>query len=258
LTFAASLRRHGQIILALLQREEHSRKNNPAESVLDLLEPVLLIGLISFAWWFLGTKNASPLGGSPVLFYATGFFAKYFFIYLSRRMRGSIESPRRRFPVEQRLDYIVVHIILRVIDYSILGVLVFGTIYFFFSADAYPADMPNVIEACAAIVMLGFGWGMLNLVLMKIFWVWIYLFPAINRSLVIFSGVFFLADFLAPSVRYALSFNPMLHTIMLFRMGFYPHYPTLVFDRRYMWACAIGALLFGLMIERVTRRQELR
>jgi len=258
MTFAAALRRHGQVILALLVREEQSRKNNPAESLLDMLEPICLIGLMSFAWWFVGTKSQAPLGGSPVLFYATGFFAIYFFIYLSKRMRGSVESPRRRLPIEQRLDHIIVHVILRVIDYSILGILVFGGIYLFFSEAAIPAEISPVFEACAAIVMLGFGWGVLNLVLTRSFWMWSYFFPAFNRTLILFSGVFFMADFLAPNVRYVLSFNPLLHAVALFRTGFYPHYPTVLLDREYLWICAIMSVLFGLVLERITRRAELQ
>jgi capsular polysaccharide transport system permease protein len=74
----------------------------------------------------------------------------------------------------------------------------------------------------------------------------------------LFSGVFFIVDFVKPDVRYVLSWNPMMHAIALFRMGFYPNYPRLVFDRQYMWVCALVAVVFGLVIERLTRRGETR
>jgi capsular polysaccharide transport system permease protein len=241
---------------ALLRREEERRRAAPVEAILDLLEPVVLIAVMSVASWFLARRNASMLGGPAVLFYSTGFFALYFFIYLSKRMRGSVPSPRRRFPVERRLDHIVVHIMIKVFDYAILGVLLFGTLYVFFTAQAFPQNFIPIIQACAAIIMLGFGWGITNLVLGRVWWVWPYVEQPLSRCLILFTGVLFLVDFLSPTARYVLSFVPLVHGISLFRLGFYPNYPTLVLDVGYLYACAVFAVVFGLVIERVSRRNE--
>src|SRR5690606_2555395 len=138
----------------------------------------------------------------------------------SSRMRGAVAGPRRRFPIEQRLDHIIVHILLRTFDYAILGVLVFGTIYIFFTTDPLPGDWGAVARAVIAIIMLGFGWGVVNLVIGRLFRVWRYIFPAFNRCLIFLSGVIYVTDFLPPGVRYVLSFNPLLHAIAEFRRGF--------------------------------------
>jgi capsular polysaccharide transport system permease protein len=74
--------------------------------------------------------------------------------------------------------------------------------------------------------------------------------------LVIFSGVFFLPDFLYPETRYVLSFNPMMHAVQLLRLGFYPQYPAVALDTDYLALCAILFLLMGLVVERVSRRSE--
>jgi capsular polysaccharide transport system permease protein len=205
---------------------------------------------------FVHLKSQSPLGGSPVLFYATGFFTNYFFIYLSRRMKRTIDAPNRRFPVEQTLDYIIVHVILSTFDYAVLGIILFGRIYVFFSDQALPYDFVPVLESCAAIVMLGFGWGVMNLVISRISWFWKFVFPPLNRFLILFSGIFFIIDFLPPHIRYVLSFNPMMQAISLFRLGFYRNQPTLVLDIKYLAYCAIMAVFFGLALERVMRRGE--
>jgi capsular polysaccharide transport system permease protein len=199
-------------------------------------------------------RQVSPLGGATLLFFATGFFPYYFFIYISRRMRGSIDNPNLRFPIEQRLDHIIVHVILRIIDYTILGIVIFGGIYVLYSDDAIPDDLEKLLGAFFAIVALGFGWGTLNLVLNKISRMWGFLVPAIGRMLMIFSGVVFLPDFLAPDIRYVLSFNPLLHAVALFRLGFFPQYPTTILDVHYLAYCAIFFVFFGLIIERVSRR----
>jgi capsular polysaccharide transport system permease protein len=253
---ARALRRYFGILGALLRREEESRRQSPFESIVNLLEPIFLISLLSFLFYVLQRRQISPLGGSPVLYYATGFFPIYFFIYISRRMRGALDAPSRRFPIEQRLDHIFVHIILRIIDYSILGILLFGSIYLLFTDDAIPQDITKIVGSFVAIVGLGFGWGILNLVLSRQSRIWNVIFPGVSRMLVLFSGVFFVPDFLAPDTRYVLGFNPMMHAIQLFRLGFYPQYTALLLDVHYLAYFSISSLFLGLMVERVTRRFE--
>lgn len=254
----SAVRRYVRIIAALLRREEESRRREPMESIMNLLEPVAMIATLTFFWWFLGRKSFGILGGNPILFYSTGFFANYFFIYISRRMARSIDSPGRRFPIEQRLDHILVHIILRIADYVFLGVLLFGFIYLFVTPDGMPHDIVPILQACIAIIMLGFGWGTVSFLVSKMFKLWGPIFPIVNRGLVMVSGVIFIPDFLSPGVREIISYNPLAHAIALFRQGFYPRYPTLILDTSYLAWCALVAVVIGLVLERVTRRHEKR
>jgi capsular polysaccharide transport system permease protein len=254
----SAFHRYLGIMGALLRREEESRRQAPMDTIMNLIEPVFLIGMLTFIFYFLGRRQGSPLGGSPILFYATGFFPLYLFIYISRRMRGAISNPNRRFPVEQRLDHILVHVILRVIDYSILGLLLFGGLYIFITWDAVPYDLVNVFQACMAIVALGFGWGIVNLVLMQKWHLWSFISAGISRGLIVLSGVVFVPDFLSPDAREVMAYNPLLHAIQLFKIGFYPRYPAILLDRHYLFYCAVFAVFFGLILERVTRRSESR
>src|SRR3954454_12225444 len=96
----ASVRRYLGVLRALLRLEEDYRRQSPMESIISLLEPLLLVVTLTFLFYFLNRRQVSPLGGPPILFYSTGFFPIYFFIYLSRRMRGSVDAPRGRFPIE--------------------------------------------------------------------------------------------------------------------------------------------------------------
>jgi capsular polysaccharide transport system permease protein len=256
LGIGSAMRRYVAVFGALLRLEEKRRRAAPMGSILELLEPVLLILVMTVAWWFLARRNSSPLGGPPALYYATGFFALYFFVYLSNRMRGAIPSPSRRFPIERRLDHMLVHITLKALDYIILGFLVFGAIYLFSTPDAVPYNFVYLIQASLCIVMLGFGWGTVNLVMTRIWSLWLFVLPTLNRSLMVFSGVFFLVEFLPPATRDFLSYNPILHAIAAFRRAFYPNYPMLVLDMNYLFYCALFAAVLGLVLERVTRRSE--
>lgn len=254
-TTGSALRRYFAVIGALLRFEQDSRRHAPMESILSLLEPVILVGSLSLVVWFLN-RGRSPLHTDPVLFLTTGFFPVYFFMYISHRMRGAVSPHHRRFPVEVRLDHIIVHIITRIVDYIILGVVAFGLLYAFVSADAAPKNYMPILQAMVSCVMLGFGWGIFNIVVGKKIKIWHYFVPAINRHFIIVSGVLFIPDFLPPGVRYVLSFNPILHVVALFRQGFYPYYPTLLLDKQYLIFCSVFAVAVALVLERISRRHE--
>jgi capsular polysaccharide transport system permease protein len=259
-SFGADLSRYMRILHALFRQEGESRRTSPMESVLELVEPLfLIVTLVCFRFLFERTSSPSamisPLGGSIFLFYASGLVPKYLFIYISfKRIGPAVGSHRRRFPVERRLDSLIVHIVLRLIDFSILGVFAFGVIYYFDTREAMPHKYAPILLAVAAIVSLGFGWGMLNVLLRQFVWGWHFVSIALNRGLIVMSGCLFLPDFLSPSVRYWISFNPEMHAIALFRTAFYPHYPMTVLDTGYMVHCAIFAVLFGLVLERIMLR----
>lgn len=241
---------------ALVKREQLSRATDPMSSLLEILEPVFLIAIMTASFQFLGRRDNSPLGDSPVLFYATGFFFLYYFIYLSNRMRRSVDAPIRRFPIERRLDYILVHILLRTFDYILLGFILFSVIYFCYTTSALPHSISYALIAMGFAAMLGFGWGILNLVLARAWKFWAFIFPLINRSLIIFTGVIFLVDFLSPSVRYILSFVPLVHAVSLFRLAFFPNQPLLILDVTYLASTSLLAVAVGLALERLTQRAE--
>jgi capsular polysaccharide transport system permease protein len=249
----SGLRRYIQVILALLRKEELKRRRAPMESIANLLEPVMLLGTMAFLWWFLDRRQFTVFGGSPLLFYATGFFVVYFFVHISRRMR-QVGRSARRFPIERRLDHVFVHILLRVGDYALLGILVFGGMYFFLTPDAIPRDPVPVAMALIATVMIGFGWGIFNLVVSNKIPFVNYFFMAFNRGMIFVSGVLFIPDFFQPAVRHAFSYNPIMHIVILFRQGFYPTYPSNLLDTSYLALCCLAAVAGGLVLERVTAR----
>ena len=251
--------RYLRILRALMRQEEESRRNAPMESILELMEPVILIVTLCFFRFMFErstspTSLISPLGGSIFLFYASGLVPKYLFIYISAKRIGPAIGTRSRFPIERRFDSLIVHVILRLIDFCILGLVVFSVIYYFDTREAAPYTFTPMLQAMAASTSLGFGWGMINMLLRRFVWGWHFLSMALNRGLIIMSGCLFLPDFLSPSVRYWISFNPEMHAIALFRTAFYPHYPKTLLDTNYLMHCAIFAVLLGLVLERLTRR----
>jgi capsular polysaccharide transport system permease protein len=249
--FSRALRRSASVIVTLLRREEVKRREAPVQTILGLFEPIFLISMIGMAYWFL-ERNRAPVGGSPALFFASGLYIKYYFIHVSRRIP---RTRNRRFPAELWLDQVIVFMLIKFIDYLLLGILMVAVLALFIDPNAVPYDLKPIFESMGYMTMLGFGWGVIILALRRAFKLQAFLFSVINRILVLLSGAMFVVDFMHPAARYWLSFNPMLHAIILFRTGFYPRYPTYTLDMPYLISCSIGAVVLGLVVERAFRRR---
>jgi capsular polysaccharide transport system permease protein len=248
--------RHFAVLRAMLVRAVDSRRQAPFHTIFALLEPLFLMTVLSGLWFLLNRHQTVPFGDSVLLFYATGIFPYYFFVYVSRRMR--IPAPKRRFPIERRLDYVLVHLVLRLFDYIVLGLILFGGLRLFVTHTAMPESFFPLFEGAFAILLLSFGWGLLLISLRNSFPLWTYLHPSISRALILITGIFYVPDFLSPSARYLMSFNPLVHAVALFRTGFYPNYPTLLLDRWYLFACSVAFVVMGFVLERLTIRTETR
>jgi capsular polysaccharide transport system permease protein len=254
--FFSAMRRYGQIIFALLQREQEKRRLAPIESLADVLEPLIFVAVMGVLWAYMNKRNSSPLGDSPVLFIATGFYAKFYWISIARMPRQRVSTPRLRFPVERRFDYILVHLLLTTADYFVLAIVGFGILYIFFTALAIPYNFTAIIEAMFAMLALGYGWGMIGVAVTKYFWPWPYLTSVFNRGMILFSGVFMMVEFVPPPARDIMALNPMFHAIALFRTGFYPNYPKVLLDPTYLLYCSLAAVFIGAVLERITVRYE--
>lgn len=251
--FTESVRRYLKTLLALLLRELELRKHEPIMSVLDIFEPVFILGTV-IALKQVMDGGKPTYGGSVVLFYMSGFYPKYLWIACSRYMLQA--TRKRRFPAEQRLDYIFVHLICTFIEFVIMGLVAFPCVYFFITPEAIPFNFVPIIESLLAMVALSFGWGMINLTITRKIQIWRYMYMGINRTFIIISGAIFVPDFMPVNFRYWISFNPMLHGVALFRTGIYEQYPRLLLDKTYLAYWAVAAILIGLVLERVTRRDE--
>lgn len=251
-SFSSSLYRYSQVLRALLWREVVKRRQSPGEAFFATMEPVVLIVGIGFVYWLL-ERNLSPVGGSPVLFFATGLFIKFYFIHTSQRMRRTTKV--QRLPVELWIDHVFVFVILRFIDYLILGAVAVALLAIFVDSAAIPSNVSRVFEAMLYMSMLAFGWGIIGLIMSQIFGAvaW-HIFGLINRVLLWVTGAMFVVDFLPPATRYWISFIPTAHAVILFRQGFYPNYPSLVLDMDYLIGCSIASVVIGVVLERATRR----
>ena len=72
--------------------------------------------------------------------------------------------------------------------------------------------------------------------------------------MIFLSGIHYMVDFMSPQVRDAISWNPLVHGIELFRIAFYPQFPSNVLDTTYFLYWVLGSLCIGLCLSRMFRR----
>lgn len=222
--------------------------------VLGTLEPLLHIGILCL-WHYL-VRIFPAYGTSVVLFVSTGIYPVFVFIHLSIDMRFCVRTGlgSRRFPVEQPLDFVLSGAFITLFGYIVVGIVLFAGIALWVTEQAIPYDIVPIVESMIALACMGFGVGVCSAIIGQSFPVWHYFWGAFARILIFFSGVLYVADFLPIYLREILVWNPVLHAVGLFRLGFYSNYPMLVFDPYYMWAWATAPIVIGLCLLRLLRR----
>ncbi len=245
-----------RVLAAVLSREIDVQSGRIAFGfVLVLLEPLFHIGIICL-WHYL-LRVLPVYGTSVVLFISTGIYPIFVFVHLSSRARAtSTSAERRRYPIEGPLDFMISGTATILFAYILVGVMLFVGLAIFSTPQAIPFEFATVFESVAALACMGFGFGLCNAMIDRVIPVWHYFWGAMARALILFSGALYVADFLPVYLRDVLVWNPVLHAVELFRQGFYPYYPTLIYDASYMWGCALAPVAIGLCLQRLFRRKS--
>ena len=254
--FADALQVQGRVFGANFFREfDLQRGKNGLGFVMAMLEPIFHIGVVCL-WHYL-VRVQPVYGTSKVLFIASGLYPVFIFIHVSTTFRGTVRAggSRRRFPIESSLDFIAARVAFKFFVYSLVGVALFWFIFVFVTPQAIPWDFSAVATAVAALLFLGFGMGLCNVCLEAVMPVWPHIYGPLARAFILFSGVLFVPDFMPTHLRQYLVWNPVLHGVDLFRQGFYPGYPTLVYSWSYLWGTGAVLVFFGLCAERAFRRK---
>jgi len=256
MSFTAALRTQERVLSAIVLREIHLGLGRGGyRLVLSILEPLFALS-IAILWHTL-LRIQPAYGTSKVLFLSTGLYSTYIFVHLSATFKhvSRLGTALRRFPLEKTVDLVLASAFMKLTVFAFAGILGFGLIAGFVTADAIPADWSKALLAMMALALLGLGMGLCNAAIEQLLPLWPYIWNPIARGLILFSGVIYVPDFLPVPIRNALSWNPVLQGVELFRRGFYPGYPTTCSRPVYLWIFAAVLVLVGLSADRIFRRR---
>jgi capsular polysaccharide transport system permease protein len=220
-----------------------------------IFEPVLGTALLTLLFSF--ALRHPPIGTSFPLFFATGFLIFNLYQKLSGSLMAVFQSNRAllTYPLVTETDVVFARFIVILMTYLMIFLMFFSGLIALDLAD-YPHRLDLVLLAIAAMAALGLGAGLTNAVLCLLWPTWRRIEAIITRPLFFISGVFFIPSNFTPGIRYWLSWNPMLHAIDLFRVGYYRTYHSSTLDLPYLGFYIIALICIAFGAERLFRRRR--
>jgi len=252
-----ALRCQCRVLHALIIRETRTRFG---ESRLGygwaLIEPILHITLL-WAMFALLIHGEPPIGRNFFVFYFTGLVPYHVFVHTSSSMTHAIPSNGSllQLPLVTRFDVVLARGLLEfVTDLLVAVILLIGLCAV--GLGAAPDDLWDACLALLVVAALGCGTGFVNAVVAVRWRSWDRIWVQATRILYFASGIFYVPGVMPEWVRGILAWNPVLHAIDWFRVGFFAAYQPHWLDRGYLVGAAIVTVLAGLAIERALRRQS--
>lgn len=115
-----------------------------------------------------------------------------------------------------------------------------------------------VLEALGFAALLAFGLGIVKGYSARFAPVVMRTLAIFSRTLLFISGIFYIPSYMPPFIRDWLYWNPVIHVVELMRRGVYGEdYPSLLLDKVYLGACALGLAAFGMVVLWADRRRVL-
>lgn len=245
---ATGLRLRGDVIFALMIHEIKVRFRMSILGYITVLaEPIFQYLTMFVAFHYLTRQPA--FGLSLAVFLATGIVPYFLFMHLSSRVMGAVRSGKSYNKVQTVgfFDIALARGLLEYLTLIIFGVTVFAVLAFLGNAGI-PHLAVELIKSVLVIGLIAFGIGLVNGVLTKIFKFYALVYSIFARSMLFLSGVFYVPATLPAIARDYLSYNPLLHGIEWFRLGFFGNYPAVDLDRGYLMAWMIGSVTLGLVM----------
>jgi len=251
---AAIGRWYAMIVTLMGENFAYRHKRLRLNALLALAEPLVFIAMITLLHEAL--HQSPPFGSSAVLFFATGVLPYSVFMHSSNRTRVTESS--LRLPGVTQFDILLAHIL----DELLLKIVVIGLVFFGLYLtgveEAIPVEPVQCFAALGVLALMGVGFGMVSVVLYSAWSWWKYMYPFLVRALLLFSSVMYVMDLVPDPARSVMVWDPMAHAITWFRAGVYSFYPTRLLDLTYMFECAIGMVVIGILVETSTREWRLR
>lgn len=257
--FWADLRKglvvQSRIVGALVLRETRTRFGElQLGYAWALIEPLVQIAILVMLFTLIGRHP--PLGTSYETFFLNGYVPYAFYLQISGRSAQAISSNRAllSFPPVRNMDTVWARIILETAT-GLTSLILLIIVFHYLGVPVMPADFLQYVLGFCSVVALAAGIGLFNAALSPIWSSWMVIYSWITKIQYFLCGIFFLPDLMPPFAREFLAYNPLAHSIIWIREGFYPGYQSIILEKYYPFAFAIIFGISGLLLERLLRRK---
>jgi len=252
-TQPGSFQRQARVLYALMLRDMRTRFfGNGLGYIVSVAWP--LSHIIILLAIFTASGRTAPYGDSLILFFSTGLIPFMTFSYMSRFIMLSLvlNKPLLSFPVVHILDILVARAILEILSACVVTISICSLMWFM-GVDFMPRDVPQASFALGASILLGLGLGISNAIIALALPMWVTGYTLLIIAFWASSGIVFIPDTLPETIRYFLSFHPVLQTVEWMRSAYYDGYGATILDRNYVLGWGFGSVFVGLALERIIR-----
>ncbi|QUS58862.1 ABC transporter permease [Pseudovibrio brasiliensis] len=245
-----------RVIGALVLRETRTAFGNTQLGYLwAIVNPAL--GTLLLVLIFSTVGRSPAFGTSFALFFASGLLPFQTYSKLSGSLMTAVNSSKGllSYPLVNQTDILISKYILILLTYLVILIVFFSTIIW-----TDDAPFPVHIEECALaffmLTLLGLGAGVTNAVLFRLWPTWKQLEAIISRPLFFLSGIFYVPSDFPTNIVKLLAWNPILHGVEWFRVGYYGNYHSVVLDKSYLIIWITTLILVGFYGERLYRKKS--
>ena len=198
----------------------------------------------------------APIGDSRALFFASGAVPALVFQYVSREVMKAVMTnrPLTYYPQVKLFDVIFSRILVEIVT-GFLGLLTVSAILVIAGINPVPIDPFTSMCGYLAAILLGIGFGTINVSIIAFFPAWIMGSILFTVVIYITSGVMFLPNFLPDQIYDVLKYNPVVGIIEWVRLGYYPDLPVKI-DYLYIILFSLSLLTIGLLLEKHVVRKR--
>jgi capsular polysaccharide transport system permease protein len=191
---------------------------------------------------------------SLLAFLVTGWLAYFAFIRTFKSFKGSGAASRvLLFPQVTTLDTIISNLLVEWYIYTIVFLLFVGAALLI-ERSPMPANGLMVLLAFWSVSIFGSLLGLIISSLARVFPVLDNLTMIYRRLAVMISGIAVSAADTPPRILAYMSWSPLFHCIEIMREAWWPAYVSPIADAGYVIKALFFMAVFGLAIERFTRR----
>lgn len=255
MSLAASAKLQSRAIVALVVSRMRSRYlGSRAGYVWAIVEPMAWVFVLKLALKHSGADRP-PVGDSFEVFFVTG-------IVIARMWRNIVGSVSQvlvsgrsaRLPGLMRLDLCYAAWVLEVVTAGVVLTLCL-TVLQVFGFDAVPGDLFHCLVVFFALAVFSLAFALALALLLHVAPGLQHFSNLLLMAMFITSGFAFVVDRMPPATRDIVLWNPLVHFVEWFRMGFFSGYECRSLDLNYVFAMTVIFLALGLAGERAFRRR---
>lgn len=243
-----------RVIRALMLRDLRTRFfGHGLGYIIAVLWPLTHMAVLLSLYYIMG--RVAPYGESPLQYFAIALVPAISFLYVSRQLMNSVKAnrPLMTFPIVKFVDLVLARGLIEAMCVCCVALLM-ASILFVLNVPIAPDDVVQASCAFGATLLLGFGIGTLNGVIVLKLPGWSIAYLLISIVMYVTSGVVFLPESMPEQAKWYLSWNPLLHCIEWIRQSFFSAYTSTILDKTYVFGIGIGCLFIGLLAERLLRQ----